>query len=254
MGKLDERELVLLPGSGNVQVEPPARDTSYDNLAKDHPHYTRDQVNLRPATSRSRSCVACAMWTATPHEDDPASGKCDFGFFADADDTCDKWTVKSANKVGPHGYSHGWVKANVPEVMYHGTPSAERADSILNNGFDDSHLGENSGNRGWAGEGVYLTERPEYAATYGISGDDGKVVSAKVNVKNPWDSSMASRSKDDVWSFQNDYRAANPGVTQSELSAAIRAEAESRGHDSVIQRGYSYRPPARHGRGHGQVS
>jgi len=65
------------------------------------PRFTKEQVHFRAATSRAHSCVTCAMWTATPHEDDPPAGKCDFGFFADADDTCDKWTAKAASKGEP---------------------------------------------------------------------------------------------------------------------------------------------------------
>lgn len=167
-------------------------------------------------------------------------------------------TTKSAmiTKVGPKGYIHGWKRvagwspakddndainwaknSAVPQEMYHGTASSDKATSITDHGFDESYIGENSGNRGWAGEGIYLTERPDYAATYGIAADDGKVLSTRVNVKNPWDSSMANRADDDVWSFQNQYRAAHPSTSQDELSTAIRDEAEKRGHDSIIQRG-----------------
>ena len=72
---------------------------------KDHPHFTPAQVHLRPASSRSKSCVTCAMWTPQPHEDDPAGGKCDFGFFSDSDDTCDRWLAKPVSKGGPADHS-----------------------------------------------------------------------------------------------------------------------------------------------------
>jgi ADP-ribosyltransferase exoenzyme/ADP-Ribosyltransferase in polyvalent proteins len=125
----------------------------------------------------------------------------------------------------------------VPQEMYHGTPDAARADSIAQHGFDESKLGDNSGNRGWAGEGAYLTERPESAASYGIAGDSGTVLSARVNASSPWDSSMLHRTSEDVWSYQKQYRAAHPDASQDDVSRAIRAEAERRGHDSIIQRG-----------------
>jgi 8-oxo-dGTP pyrophosphatase MutT (NUDIX family) len=159
-------------------------------------------------------------------------------------------------KVGPKGYIHGWIKvgdwapsmsgdnaaewsagSKVPQEMYHGTPSSGKAGSVMENGFSTDEIGASSGNRGWAGEGIYLTERPEYAASYGISGDTGQVLHTHVVTRNPWDSSMGNRTDDDVWSFQNKYRSQHPGASQDDVSRAIRSEAERRGHDSIIQRG-----------------
>jgi SPP1 gp7 family putative phage head morphogenesis protein len=79
----------------------PADTFTTPGVIKGHPRKTKQEVGFRPASTRGRSCVTCAMWTATPHEDDPPAGKCDFGFFADADDTCDEWTPKAATKDGP---------------------------------------------------------------------------------------------------------------------------------------------------------
>lgn len=101
-----------LPASQSGLFQLP-KYTPMRNLVKDsHPHYTPEQVNLRPATARGRSCITCAMWTPRPDEEEPQRGRCDFGFAADSDDTCDKWIRKTAVKVGPKGYIHGWIKVD----------------------------------------------------------------------------------------------------------------------------------------------
>jgi len=73
-----------------------------------------------------------------------------------------------------------WVKGSAITVdLYHGTKK-EAAESIKREGFQLSHLGENTNLAGVYGAGIYLTSKPEYARFYGKS-----VLTVKVKVINP---------------------------------------------------------------------
>ncbi len=81
------------------------------------------------------------------------------------------WTRKEAN-----GQSKG---SAITIDLYHGT-SKDAAESIKQEGFRLSHLGENTTLAGVYGAGIYFTTKPEYARFYGKS-----VLTVRVNVKNP---------------------------------------------------------------------
>lgn len=73
-----------------------------------------------------------------------------------------------------------WIKGSAITVdLYHGTKK-EASESIKREGFQLSHLGENTNLAGVYGAGIYLTSKPEYARFYGKS-----VLTVKVNVINP---------------------------------------------------------------------
>lgn len=116
----------------------------------------------------------------------------------------------------------------VEQTLYHGTTAD--ISGIVRDGFDDGLIGTGSGNRGWAGEGLYFTERPSYAATYAFTSDTGRVLSVRTKVSNPWVSTTGSPNPDDPFAFAQTLK----GLDQAEKSKAIRAEAERRGHDSVV--------------------
>lgn len=121
------------------------------------------------------------------------------------------------------------------QTFYHGTSSASNADDIVKNGFDEGKLGAGSGNNGWAGEGLYFTERPEYAANYATSpkfGEEGRVLATRVDVRNPWEATTGKIGKnDDFYAFT---KTLPSSATADDKSSAIRQEAERRGHDGIV--------------------
>lgn len=116
------------------------------------------------------------------------------------------------------------------QSFYHGTTTPS-ADAILKDGFDESNLGKNSGNRGLAGEGSYFSEDAQYASVYANGPDNGTVIETRVDVRNPWEATMGKLNEGDT-----PFAYAKAGDFGADGPRAIREEAERRGHDAIIVR------------------
>jgi hypothetical protein len=83
-------------------------------------------------------------------------------------------------KVGPHGYSHGWVKVDANPVFYHGTTKRFKPGDLIQPASKVPDTDRVTGNYGESSpDHVYMTRDPGQAAVYAGMRDDPQPESTK---------------------------------------------------------------------------
>jgi hypothetical protein len=140
-----------------------------------------------------------------------------------------KWSPVMS-KADAEAWAHD---SKVKKTLYHGTLNPE---GVREHGFDLSKAGSRSGDKGFSGEGIYLSPDPGYVKPYATPRGEfvpveGGVLPVKVRLLNPW-MSDGPRGMD---TFVSGLDSSGPhSEVISRRAAAVRKEAERRGHDGVV--------------------
>jgi hypothetical protein len=128
-----------------------------------------------------------------------------------------------------------WAKDSaVKEDLYHGTTKKENSDAIAAHGFDVTKAGTTTGNRGFLGEGVYVSSTKGIADILGDHFPGGKTLTLKSNVRKVMSHDEFTKLSSEVGFVQavsRQYEKDNPKVVGPTRMAEI---VQSRGYDGVM--------------------
>jgi hypothetical protein len=128
-----------------------------------------------------------------------------------------------------------WAKDSaVKEDLYHGTTKVENADAIATHGFDVTKAGTTTGNRGFLGEGVYVSSTKGIADILGDHFPGGRTLTLKANVRKVMSHDEFTKLSSEVGFVQavsRQYEKDNPKVVGPTRMAEI---VQSRGYDGVM--------------------